>query len=94
MSIRAYLIKEIKKEKSESFNLSHDEEFMQILQEAAYLETLDIDGSGFIEVPKSFLKEVLEDKEIPKSENTIKIIKSLLKLKTKGYDDWILFKCF
>jgi len=56
MSVRAYKIEKISK--SETFNLWHDETFMELLEEVVGLETLNMDGWGIIEIEEHQLKRM------------------------------------
>ncbi len=68
MSVRAYKIEKISK--FETFNLWHDELFMEIFEEIIGLDVLSIDGTGYFCIDKEQLKEM----------------KRLLKEKSKNYN--------
>jgi len=64
MSIRAYKVKKIEYEISESFNLWHDRELMNILEESSNFYTrLDDDCSGFTEILDNEFNEIKENLE-------------------------------
>ncbi len=87
MSVRAYRIKKIKYETSETFNLWHDEELMQLL--SYRMDTLNEDGCGYIEFSKEELQEALEE---VKQEDTKSILKKMIgDAKKTG---WVRYCCF
>ena len=64
MSRNAYRVKKIVTAKSPSFNLSYDEELVNILQESTdFLLTLNSYGNGIIEITEKEFKEVKENLE-------------------------------
>ena len=61
MSRNAYRVKKIVTAKSPSFNLSHDEELLSILEECTdFYDTLNSYGNGIIEVSGREFEEVKE----------------------------------
>lgn len=89
MSVRAYRINEIKREKDATFNMWNDIALRDLLEVNGCLDKYD-DG-GQIEVSINILKEALElklDKEI------IKAIKKDIKWAERKGEDYILYDCF
>ena len=60
MSIRAYRVKKIEHEQSDSFNLWHDEGLVEFLEKEGCLSQLNDDLCGLVEVPIDVLKEALQ----------------------------------
>ena len=61
MSVRAYRINKIETEQNASFNLWHDTEFMQFLEETDTHRALNEDGVGTIEVSVTLLRKAVEN---------------------------------
>ncbi len=62
MSVRAYRVKEIVTEKSESFNLWHDDDLMEWLRVNAPIDDqLNSDGAGLIEVSTKDMERALSE---------------------------------
>ena len=95
MSVRAYRVKRIVKEKRPTFNLWQDTELMGILRNIGKW-MFDETGGGFYEVCSEDLEEYLLDntttKEMlsPETKRTIK--KMLRQAKTDG--GFVLYECF
>lgn len=68
MSIRAHRIKEICFCNGESWNAWHNEDqaWMNTLMHDGYLDQLNIDGTGIVSIPVSYLEEALKDKKTRK----------------------------
>jgi hypothetical protein len=60
MSVRAYKVIEIKHEEGESFNLWHDTDVMDFLENEGCLSTLNSDGCGFIAIDIEMMKRMLD----------------------------------
>ena len=65
MSVRAYRVKKIEHEESDSFNLWHDDKLVDFLDsECNFSAGLTIDGTGLVEVPVEALQKALEKLEL------------------------------
>jgi len=60
MSVRAYRVKEIDHEQSDSFNLWHDKGLVEFLEKEGCLRQLNDDLGGIMEIPVGVLKEALQ----------------------------------
>jgi len=92
MSVRAYRINEIKREKNPTFNMWNDIGLRDFLEASGCLDRYD-DG-GQIEVPINILKEAITIKELELDKETIKAIKKDIKWAEKKGADYILYDCF
>lgn len=61
MSVRAYRINKIEVEDNATFNLWHDTELMQLLEETNTFTALNEDGVGTIEVSVPLLEKAVEN---------------------------------
>jgi len=90
MSVRAYRVKRIEHEQSDSFNLWHDEGLVKFLEEKGCLSQLNDDLGGLIEIPIDVLKEALQ--KVNMSEETrISISKDIEICQDAGY---VTYYCF
>ncbi len=90
MSIRAHRIEEIK-HAGESFNLWHDEEIVDYLDNEGLLDQLNEDMSGFIEINREDLKNMLA---ITKDENARISLQDDMRWAEENEQDTILYYCF
>lgn len=90
MSVRAYRVKEIVYG-GESFNLWHDKEIYEYLAKAGYLDELNQDGGGFIELPIEAVKEM---SKIAEDETVREGLKEDIKCTKEKGEDYILYCCF
>jgi len=96
MSARAYRINNIEYDiKREVFNLWHDEKLIEYLSSGGYLETLNIDGCGIIEIPVCELNEIIKNaKKLKLSKERIDVIKDDIKWAKKNKKEYIMYDCF
>ena len=87
MSIRAHLIKKI--EYGGCFwNAWHDKEFMRLLEINGYLEGLDYDGVGLVEIDKECVEETNKGyKELLKRGEITKEVKKMYQRVVEITDD-------
>ena len=63
MSVRAYRVNKIEHEKSDTFNLWHDDKLVDFLDsECNFFAGLTNEGTGLVEVPVEALQKALEEK--------------------------------
>jgi len=98
MSIRAYRIIEIKAEKKPSFNLWNDEKLMGFLDEKGYLDGLNKNGGGIIEIPVVILQEALTTNDIVNDIDVIKQLEKGIKIASQKKDifnrEYITYYCY
>jgi len=95
MSIRAYKVLDIKTKQTESFNLWHDSEVIDFLndQEGGFSDSLDQDCCGLTYVKVASIKELIKRAdEFHLDKESI----SCLEDDIKGYDvdDYVQYYCF
>jgi hypothetical protein len=90
MSVRAYRINEIKREKNSTFNMWNDINLRDFLEANDCLDKYD-DG-GQVEVSVELLKEAIRELELDKE--IIKAIKKDIKWAEKKGEDYILYDCY
>ena len=62
MSVRAYRVKKIEHEESDSFNLWHDDKLVDFLDsECNFFAGLTNEGTGLVEVPVEALRKAVEE---------------------------------
>jgi len=94
MSVRAYRVNKLEYNSYDSFNLWHDEKLVELLEREGYLRRLDEDLCGFLEVPLSFLEDVVKNYRDEIREDTLESLKEDIEFaKAKG-ESWILYYCF
>ncbi|GAH58348.1 unnamed protein product [marine sediment metagenome] len=65
MSVRAFRVKKIEHEKSDTFNLWHDDKLVDFLDsECGFFVGLTSEGTGLVEVPVEALQKALEKLEL------------------------------
>jgi len=88
MSVRAYRVKQIDFEDSESFNLWHDRKLMDFLdREYDFSGSLN-GGSGMVELPIKALKEAIK---LDLGEDTVKALQRDIEA---CQDEYITYYCF
>lgn len=88
MSVRAYRVKEIVTEESDSFNLWHNDILMDWLDKGGWLESLD-EGCGLLDIPIEVLQEALT---LPHLESyTIEALTRDIKSSDNG---WVRYYCY
>ncbi len=92
MSRRAHRLNSINYEKSESFNLSHDEELKNYLDERSLLENLNSDNSGIIDVSIMVLKDAIKDVKLENS--TKKALREDIKWAKDNDEEFVQYYCF
>ena len=93
MSRRAYRINSINVEQSESFNLSHDEILLDLLDKDINIyDNLNSDGSGIIDIPVEILNKVI--KSIRLDNDLKKSLKKDIKWTKDNNKDYLQYYCF
>jgi hypothetical protein len=94
MSIRAYKVIEIKTEESPTFNLTHDEKIFDLLMKLGFIERLNMDCCGIMEVSKESIEDVLTDPE--QSENYNEEETAILNkiIADCGNEDYVSYQCY
>ena len=90
MSIRAYRVIEIKRSEAESFNLWHDEKFIDYLRTHEAMDSLNMDGVGMIDIPIKVLKGGLHLLE----GDCRRQVEVDIAWAEKEGNEWILYDCF
>jgi len=102
MSVRAYIVKEIKIG-GEIFNLWHDKYFVELIERLGKFEQLDMDGCGIMSISKDDLKEIeemiaedvaensVQKEEVERAKEIVEDIKEEIK---KQKTDCVDFYCF
>lgn len=90
MSVRAHRVEEIKFG-GESFNLWHDQEIVDYLDDKGLLEQLNMDMGGFIEVSMRDLKNMMT---IASNEDTRKSLQEDIKWAEEKEQDTVMYYCF
>ena len=95
MSVRAYRIIEIKTEDIPSFNLWHDHNLRNFLDEDSDLYSLlASDGTGIAEVPVKKLKKAVKmAAELNIDEKTMNQLKKDIKAAKSSKDEYISYLC-
>jgi len=93
MSVRAYRVKQIEFEDSNSFNLWHDRKLMDFLdREYGFSENLN-EGSGMVELPIEALKEAIKEAtKLDLDENTVKALQR--DIEACQDEEYITYYCF
>jgi len=96
MSVRAYRIIEIKTEEKPSFNLWHDHNLRNFLDEDGELYShLDSDGTGMAEVPVKILKRAVKMAvELNLDEKTVNQLKKDIAAAKSSKDECIAYFCY
>jgi hypothetical protein len=94
MSVRAYRINKIELKDNNTFNLWHESKFMNELQNAGYLNSLNESGGGQIELPVDYIKKILKKKDIFEDEHVKNELKDDIKFAEQLGDDYILYECY
>lgn len=76
----------------ETFNLSHDEGIHRWLMDGGYLDTLNIDGCGIIDIPKCDVEAALQEDVDCLSPETVAILKDILA--DSGDKDYVRYYCY
>lgn len=93
MSVRAYKVKKIDTELSDTFNLWHDDELMDIIG-SHINEDLNADGAGLIWINKNEAEQwIKEAKKQKVSKDTMAKLKAILK-DTDNDSEGIHYYCF
>jgi len=92
MSVRAYRINKIEREKGKSFNLWHDEELVKFLDnETGFFRKLDMDCCGVTEASVEKLKRALE--EVRLEDDVREQIEKDIKWAEANEEEWIQYYC-
>ena len=96
MSVRAYRIIEIKTEENPSFNLWHDHNLRNFLDEDGELYShLASDGTGMAEVPVKKIKMAVKmAAELNIDEKTVNQLKKDIVAARYNKDEYITYYCF
>lgn len=97
MSVRAYRIIKIERADENSFNLWHDTEIMDFLEDfdkQNYSDSLNMDGGGQIEFSVKALKALLKQKKIEIEDYQRRAIQSDIDFAKAHKDDYVLYDCF
>ena len=90
MSVRAHRVKEIFFD-GESFNLWHDQEIVDYLENNGLLEQLNTDMSGFIEISVEDIENMLN---IVRDDNVRDSLRKDLEWAKGQEKDYLLYYCF
>jgi len=92
MSVRAYRVNEIKMEKGSTFNLWHDSALFDFLTAEGYIDSLDSDCCGMIEINIDILKKAVKTVKLEKE--TKKQLKRDIKWTKERKKKYITYNCF
>ena len=91
MSVRAYRVKKIEHEESDSFNLWHDDKLVDFLDsECNFFAGLTNEGTGLVEVPVEALQKAVEKLELDDE------LKEALKRDIEAHrdDGYVTYYCY
>jgi hypothetical protein len=100
MSVRAYRVIKQKIARNESFNVWHDEEFMNWLEtqdDVSIRQTEGGSGEGTIEVSVEILEKSILPKNVLKLkliDDTVEAIKADIAFAKKHKDEYVLYECY
>ena len=94
MSVRAYRVIKIECAKPNSFNLWHDDELVNFLdQEYGFFEDMNADG-GLTEVPVEGLREALANPALELDEYIVEALKRDIEAADQEGDEYIRYYCY
>lgn len=98
MSVRAYRINKIEREETPTFNLWHDQEFMDFIDDASdrdIMHALNEDGGGQIEISVEALEKAIAEFDFGTTgEGNKEQIQADIDFAKKVGDDYLLYDCF
>ena len=96
MSVRAYRIIKVERESNPTFNLWHDEKFMDFMQYNSENDIFSMlsEGGGQIEFEVGILKKALKEFDFGDDTHMKEQVKKDIDFATKVGDDYILYDCF
>lgn len=92
MSIRAYRINKVDYKTPDTFNLWHDINLVEKLEEMGYLSKLNMNGEGIIEVPVYFLEELIKEGNI--ENEVIKALQDDINWAKENKQEFLQYYCF
>lgn len=94
MSVRAHFVKHIKYDEGETFNLWHDNEFLEIFDKYANQE-LNADSMGMMEISIEDWEQMKEQEDLSGFEDIVNKIDNLFKREDQDFPgEWVRFYCF
>ena len=94
MSVRAHRINKIDYSQSESFNLWHDELLVKELSEGGYMDGLNMDACGVMDISITQIEELLMELGDKVDKDTQKSLRDDIEWAKKRKEDYIQYYCF
>lgn len=92
MSVRAYRIIKIERAEEPSFNLWHDEELLDMLDDMN--DQRNMDGNGFLEVPVHSLENAIANFPFEENDYRKEAIQADIAFAKENNNDYVLYECF